>query len=278
MRGSTVSRPEIGPFHHRRGPCSSTPEPTEAPWCVLLLPALAFLLAGAAYGQNQPQPHFEVASIKPGGDIFSTKPQLTPGRLRWTTQLSYLIGYAYGLDFSRISGTHLGVVYAVEATFKPSATDGQVRLMLHSLLADRFQMRFHRATAEVDGYAISIGRGGIRMKEASAAEDSAQETESYVAATLPATGLTEVRARRGSISQLAETLGRITGMPLWDLTGLQGKYDFTFRFSQDVGADIQTEAPSLATAVQESLALTLRKQKGPLETLVVDSIEQPSEN
>ena len=246
-------------------------------------------LTGAAYGQSAQPPHFEVASIKPGGDIFSTRPQRTPGRLSWTTQLSYLIGYAYSLDFSRVSGPHLlGSVYTIEARFEPAATDAELRVMVQSLLADRFKMRFHRATAQVDGYAISVAKGGIKMKEVEIAADPGSRprwckdasllAESYVSAILTASGAIEVRGCKAPVSKLAETLGRNIGKPLWDQTGLQGVYDFDLSYSQDVSTDIQADAPSLSTALREALGLTLQKQKGPLETVEVDSIEQPSEN
>src|SRR5579871_601133 len=106
---------------------------------------LAILPAPAVYSQ---QPRFKVASVKPGGDIFSTKPQRSPGRFAWTTQMANLIGYAYG---SRVSGQGLGVVYAINAVFETKVTDAELRLMLQSLLADRFNMRFHRLVKEVDG-------------------------------------------------------------------------------------------------------------------------------
>jgi len=66
-------------------------------------------------------------------------------------------------------------------------------------------------------------------------------------------------------------------MPLWDETGLPGEYGFAFRFSHDISADSQTDVPSLSTALEENLGLTLKKQRGPLETLVIDHFEQPSE-
>src|SRR5215472_2394660 len=135
-----------------------------------LLSAIVFL-AAAAYGQNA-APRFEVASIKPGGDEFSTRPERLRGRFRWTTQLLYLIGYAYRLDFSRVSCPHGGDTYVVEATFDPAATDDQVRSMVQSLLADRFKMRSHRVTTEADGYALSIGKGGPKVTEAKSPEDA----------------------------------------------------------------------------------------------------------
>jgi len=90
--------------------------------------AIGFWAAAAAYGQNVPQTRFEVASVKPGGDIFSTRPDRSGGRIRWTTQLCYLIGYAYRLDFSRVSGRPCGAIYSLEAMFDPATTDDQVRL------------------------------------------------------------------------------------------------------------------------------------------------------
>jgi uncharacterized protein (TIGR03435 family) len=66
-------------------------------------------------------------------------------------------------------------------------------------------------------------------------------------------------------------------MPVWDRTGLSGNYYFAFR-TQFLSADLETDAPSLATALQENLGLKLEKQKGPIEGLVIDYIEEPSEN
>jgi uncharacterized protein (TIGR03435 family) len=228
---------------------------------------------------------FEVASIKPGGDVFSTRPERLLGRFRWTTQLAYLIGYAYDLDFSRISGGRLGTVYTIEATFGAAATDDQVRLMLQSLLVERFQIRAHRMTAQVDGYIITVGKGGAKMKEPAGegsrpswCPDASTNAEGFVSAILMASSTIEIRGCRASVSKLAVTLGRNLRQPLWDQTGLQGIYDFDFHYSQDVSTGVETDAPSLATALREDLGLTLQKAKGPLETLVVDSIEQPSGN
>ncbi|MEP7351748.1 MAG: TIGR03435 family protein [Acidobacteriota bacterium] len=236
--------------------------------------------------QAPPKPQFEVAAIKPGGDSFSTTPQRSAGRLTWTTQVAYLIGYAYRLDFSHVSGEHLGAVYTIEAIFEPAATNDQLRSMLQSLLADRFKMRSHGVVTEVDGYALSVGKNGIKMKvadQSAPAKDSGDDgsspiSPSYVAATAPTLGVTAIAGRRASMSQLVQALGRALGTPLWDQTGLLLNYDFDFRYSADARVDSPTDAPSLTTALQESLGLTLKKQKGPLETLVVDSIEPPSEN
>lgn len=149
-------------------------------------------------------------------------------------------------------------------------------------------MRFHRQVKEVDGFAVTIGKGGIKMKESatggepdhdgSSSGSSGSIDESYISATMTSSGATSIKAREASLTQLTRTLERVVGRPFWDQTGLQGKYDFAFSFSQDLDADPQTGVPALPTAMRESLGLTLHKQAGPLETLVVDRIDQPSDN
>jgi uncharacterized protein (TIGR03435 family) len=249
----------------------------------------AILSASVVYSQQPQQPRFEVVAVRPGGDIFSTRPQRSPGRFTWTTQLNYLIGYAYGLDSSRVFGQGTEAIYTISAVLEPKVSDAELRLMLQSLLAERFNMRFHRMLKEVDGYAVSIGKSGTKMKESVASDQpgpgesgsgalSSPASESYVSATLPSSGVTAITGRGASLSQLTETLGRIVRMPFWDQTGLPGKYDFTFRFSQDLSVDSQTDVPSLSTALRENLGLTIRQERGPLETLVIDHLDPASEN
>jgi uncharacterized protein (TIGR03435 family) len=235
--------------------------------------ATLLLALAAGYSQTAPEPHFEVASVKAAGDEFSTRPQRAGGRIRWTTQLCYLVAYAYSLDFSRVSGPKCGATYSVEATFDPAATDDQVRLMIQSLLADRFKLRAHRVTTLADGYALVIGKGGPKIKE-----PPAPEPETYISATIPQAGVAAITARGVSMAKLAETLSRTLQTPVWDRTALAGNFYFAFRFSEMPRADVETDAPSLATALQESLGLKLEKQKGPVETLVIDSVEEPTVN
>jgi uncharacterized protein (TIGR03435 family) len=199
---------------------------------------ICFLVASALWAQTAPQPRFEVASVKPAGDPFTTRPDRKGGR--------------------------------IEATFDPAATDDQVRLMIQSLLIDRFKMRAHRVTTEASGFGLSIGKGGLKIPEAKSDQES-----TIFAVGRP--GVTAITGRKASMSQLAETLQRVTGMPVWDRTGLAGNYDFAFRYAQELSADLKTDAPSLTTALQE-LGLKLEKQKGPVEALVIDSVEEPSEN
>ncbi|MBN1568110.1 MAG: TIGR03435 family protein [Acidobacteria bacterium] len=262
---------------------------------LLYEPLIALLLiCAAAYCQNVSQPSFEVVSLKKGGNIFATRPVFSGGRLRWTTQLIYLVGYAYNLDFTLVkgAGANLAIVYSVEATFDPAATEEQVRLMVQSLLVDRFKMRAHRVITETEGYALSIGKGGLKIKDAKPIDEhplmlerfgidkTAARAESFIAATIPEAGVTAITGQRASVPKLAQTLQRVTGTPVWDRTGLRGEYNFEFRFAQGLSATVESAVPypQLATALKENLGLEMNKQKGPLESLIVDYIEEPSEN
>jgi uncharacterized protein (TIGR03435 family) len=147
--------------------------------------------------------------------------------------------------------------------------------MVRDLLADRFKMRSHLTTEQVDGFDLVVEKAGIRMKPA----EEADLEGNFVSATGPAPGVIAVKGKGASMAQLAETLARVTKTATWDRTGLGGSYNFDLRFSStDLSVDARTETLPLAPALRESLGLTLKKAKGPVETLIVDSIEVPSEN
>jgi bla regulator protein BlaR1 len=237
---------------------------------------------------------FDVASVKPVDQPWlQVFPQRTGGRITWTTDLHYLVGYAYRLQDWRISGTLPGsdYIFAVDATMPSATTEDQVRLMFQSLLANRFKMAAHRVTKEVEGYALTVGKGGPKFKEARADEkpaalpewfqkqgDIAAQLEGKVVATIPKAGVGAITGRRASMLQLTEALQRVLRLPVLDQTGLSGNYYVALEFAkEDHPADV--DVPPLFAAIQESLGLRLEKHKGPVEMLVVDHIERtPTEN
>jgi uncharacterized protein (TIGR03435 family) len=85
---------------------------------------------------------------------------------------------------------------------------------------------------------------------------------------------------------LADLASRVLETPVIDMTGLDGGWDYSLRFSsahgQSFGALATNEAssnlPALPTALQEQLGLKLQSVKGPVEVLVIDSAHQPTEN
>jgi uncharacterized protein (TIGR03435 family) len=105
-----------------------------------------------------------------------------------------------------------------------------------------------------------------------------------------------IRAVRGRIDasaistqQLAGVLGRILSRPVVDRTGLSGNFDVTLEFRPDFQAAFNVDpepfepaaapdAPSIFTAMEEQLGLKLESTRGPVDVLVIDRAEKPTEN
>jgi uncharacterized protein (TIGR03435 family) len=100
--------------------------------------------------------------------------------------------------------------------------------------------------------------------------------EGRIVATLPERVVAAVTARRITMAQFAELLQRIMTQPVWDRTGLTGKYYFAFRAAIDASAE--SDAPAIPTVLRD-LDLDLKKAKGMVEYVVVDSFNtKPTDN
>ena len=89
-------------------------------------------------------------------------------------------------------------------------------------------------------------------------------------------GKTSIEGSKASMASLADHLAGKAGRPVIDKTGLTGEYDFRLEWASEQAAD--STLPSLFTAIQEQLGLKLQPSKGPVDTLVIDHAEMPSEN
>src|SRR5690348_10775599 len=117
------------------------------------------LLLGAPYAWAQPA--FEVASVKPSnGGVRQSSFELVPGGERLTVRNMYLgliVQRAYGLDelqFARPTPPLLREPYDIDAEAEHPASRAEMMRMLRALLEDRFQLRLHRESKEVTGYAL----------------------------------------------------------------------------------------------------------------------------
>jgi uncharacterized protein (TIGR03435 family) len=255
----------------------------------MILIALLLLSASRAQSQSQTSPplSFEVASVKEVEQPWlEIAPKRVGGRITWTTDLWFLIGYAYSLPRYRISGPIPGSdhIYQFEAKTSADTTDDQVRLMFQSLLAERFKMTAHRVTKDGDGYLLSIGKGGLKIKEVKPGDPpppmpewfskvAPAQLEGKVVSTAPQTGIVAITARRVAMSKVSDALGRLLQTPVLDETGLKGEYYFALRYArEDAPADV--DALPLFETVQRDLGLKLERHKGPIEVLVVDRIER----
>ncbi len=188
--------------------------------------------------------------------------------------------------------------------------------LLQSLLAERCNLKFHRETRELPIYYLVVGKyepklqrseigiEGPRGDPPSKAGQAAEPPGSPQAAagTEPRKKASSVRVGRGQIdgqmttlSDLASLLAQQLGRPVIDKTGIAGLYDIKLEWTpdetmrgiglpggetpgQESSAPIDTSGPSIFAALQEQLGLKLESHKGPVEIIVLDHIERPSEN
>jgi len=148
--------------------------------------------------------------------------------------------------------------------------------MLQSVLANRFHLMSHFETKELPAYALVIlkNKTGPKLTE-------------IQPGVLP-NGLkdpgginmsrTEITAAGADMLNLLHVLQLQTGRPIVDRTGLTGHYNFVLKWTPDQDSASPDAGPSIFTAIQEQLGLKLEPIKAPVQILVVDHIERPSEN
>ncbi len=253
------------------------------------------LLALPLFAQPQPQNKpltFEVASVRLADmntlRAIQISPQRSGGRISWTTFLNVVMAYAERLQTWQISGPIPQDVFVFQVETTPDATDEQVRQMFRALLADRFKMTAHRVTKDLDGFALTLAKSGLKMKEAKDGDPPPPMPEWFakmqptsfdgkLQATMEGRGIGALTGRRVAMADLARTLGQVLRASVVDETGLTGKYYFGLKYAPERDA-ADSDLPPLATAI-EALGLRLEKRKGPVELLTVDHMEKtPSEN
>ncbi len=236
---------------------------------------------------------FEVATIKPadpndrGGRFITMQ-----GGRRFVVKnytLKGLVGAAYNLTPQAISGgpawiesDRYDVLAATPGETKPNLD--QQMAMLRKLLADRFQLTFHRQEKELSIYALTLAKNGPKLKESTASPD---DPPVLVNRVFPQRVL--LPARNATMVQFASMMQRaVLDRPVVDRTGLSGKYDFDLEWMPDETqfegklaidpAGVEPAKPDLFAAIQQQLGLRLQGTKGPVATLVIDQVERPSAN
>jgi uncharacterized protein (TIGR03435 family) len=174
-----------------------------------------------------------------------------------------------------------------------SLTKDQQRLehqhMMQALLADRFKLKAHWETREGPAYDLVLSKNGSRMQETKSEPPSAEEMKAWGDKPVPRLyqrGDSRVSfdfvAHACSMSDITSMLAGQFGHPIFDKTGLTGKYDFTLHYHgtrlSDRKADDMDPVQPLDVAIQDQLGLKLKPTKGPVQILVIDHIEKPSDN
>ena len=244
-------------------------------------------------------PSFEVATIKPNDSGAPRMQGLNVNGRNFRTRnssLGDLIQFAYEVQTKQIVNPpewmdkdRYDIAAVPEEQGVPNAE--QVRIMIRKLLADRFKLTFHQDKKELLAYLLTVAKNGQKL------------TPTQRPGPLPGLGF---RPGTGGLTLMAmnATMSDFTGFlqilvldrPVVDQTGLTGKFDFQCTFTPDdslfnghppMPPQQQTDsnnanpappAPSLYDAFQQQLGLRLSAEKTPVDVIVIDHVEKPSEN
>jgi uncharacterized protein (TIGR03435 family) len=288
-----------------------------------------WLVSVAAFGQSgAPLPatrlEFEVASIK-------ASPPPAPERLNFGIHVDGAMVRCTGLslkdyiriafrvkDYQVMGPEWIGAErYDISAKLPQGGQREQVNDMLQTLLLYRFQIKMHRDSKEFPVYALTVAKGGLKMKESPIDPDADSSnggtgavnvdvsggrggaTVAYGKGSYFTIGEDELEARKLSMVNLADMLSRLVERPIVDMTAIKGTYDFKLEFPHEdfqamkvrvataAGMTLPPQArqwaatvgdDALFTAVQ-TVGLKLDARKAPLEVLVIAQAQKmPSEN
>ena len=269
------------------GPAQTTPSPAQLPSSPAQSTGVASPTATAT-PVTTASPEFEAATIKPVKEPDPNRMNDRREGRRYTVRnatLLDLILMSYGVDRQQIAGGPAWVATDEYDVVAVAESDTQLvdhgDEMLQTLLAERFQLKFHREQRERSVYALVVAKGGPKLKVADANEKQGSGCER----------LGYCSFHRDSLPHFARWMGfAVLDRPVVDKTGLAGEFDFTLRWTPDetqfagMGVhvpppvDNPNAPPGLYTAIQEQLGLRLVAQKIPTEVLVIDHAERPTEN
>jgi bla regulator protein BlaR1 len=269
---------------------------------------------------------FEVASVKlaKGAFVSPSFPldageayRPTGGRFRADFPLWTYIQFAYKISpadeqrrkmLAQLPGWVTADRYSIEARGADTSTKDQMRLMMQSLLADRFQLKAHLETKEVPVLALSLiapGKLGPKLRPHSdgppCGDLAARPGTPSADGTFPpvcdspalirkSNGMLMLLGyRNATMDLLAGSLSGPMGLgrPVIDKTGLSGRFDFTVEWTPESNGPPSSDSPAApsnplgATSIQalrDQLGLKVESAKAPISILVIDKVERPSEN
>jgi uncharacterized protein (TIGR03435 family) len=258
--------------------------------------ALSLLAPWALCGQAPVAPAtYTVASIKPNkssDDRFMLRPLPGGGLTATGVTLKMLVMFAYGVAGYQISGAPIWMgterwdIEAIRDGVPGGLSRAQSNALLRRLIEDRFQLKSRRESKKMPVYALVVTKGGPKLKPHAGDVADRKPLVSF--------GFGSAAFTNSSVAGLAGQLTLYLDRPVLDQTGIQGDYDFSLKWTpapnessaQAIGlppradppAPVDSNGPSLFTALQEELGLKLKSTKGAVDTLVVEHVEPASEN
>ena len=264
----------------------------------LILSALVCVSAGA----QSAIPVYDAVTIKPdksgsGNTMINTKGDTYQAS---NITLKMLLVQAYGIRSGLITGlppwaesAHFDVnakILDYDAETMKNLTPTQRHAMVAALLVERFHVKVHTEVKTLPVYELVVAKDGPKITPREPAP--AVDPDHPAAPPQPGTpgrggmnthstnGAMDLTANAVKLENLVLTLSNQLDRNVIDKTGLTGEYDLHMKWTlENAPQPLADDAPpTLFTAIQEQLGLKLQPGKGPVDTLIVDHVEQPTEN
>jgi uncharacterized protein (TIGR03435 family) len=267
---------------------------------------------------SRPEFEVASIKLNKSGELAAVFGPVGGGRFRIINlPLRDLITVAYRIQDFQLSGAPAWLLserYDVQAKAETKAGPDDLAAMLQPLFEDRLQLKYHWETRELPVYALIVAKPG-KLHEANGECDAPPSGPPALPSLgamphgpcgrlfFPPWRLVgqQVAISQGGTRpgrSLVDALSRVTDRIVLDKTGLTGKYDIDLNYTSEfarsqppaggAGPDasavlpplppVDPNGPSLFTALQEQLGLKLESQKGPVQIMVIDHVEKPSEN
>jgi uncharacterized protein (TIGR03435 family) len=219
-------------------------------------------------------PAFDVASVRRndtginGSSISRSGGRITLDNVSLRECIMFAYSIPTGREYALVGPGWLdSEKFDIVATF-PSATSRElVRMMLQNLLAERFSMKAHQESRNVNAYVLVRAKGGPKLGQSPGNDDDGAFTFQEGRVTCRTISMESFADRlSGSVFHLDR--------PVIDKTGIVGNYDFTLEWAPDGAPPDQRSGPSLFTALQEQLGLRLEARKIATGILVIDHLDR----
>jgi uncharacterized protein (TIGR03435 family) len=252
------------------------------------------LSPGLPAQQVSQSPRFDVASLKPskpGNDRQGYGIRPLPGGQSyeaWNCPIKTMLMAAYRVKSDQIVGGPAWLAnepFDMMAKAERSSNPEELHAMLINMLVERLHLKFHKEKRDMPMYALTVDKSGAKMTR----HDAANAGDVWIDVNVASVTKVTMMSTYSPMDYFAFRLGTMLDRPVVDLTGLEGGYDFTLKYTQDLppglnenslvnGAPLDTSGPNVFAAVKQQLGLELKAQRGPVEVLVIDGAGKPTEN
>ena len=230
---------------------------------------------------QEPRPAFDVASVRKTVQPNS----LVPTRITQDTfygageTLAHYIRYAYDVQFFQLTGGPEWVRtdrFEIRARSEAAASPAQFRLMLQTLLEDRFKLVLRKEQQDMRYLALVVDRKSLGPGLTPCTD---WRNAPPFRAPRVQQGWSVYGNRCVAVSHVAAQASSEMGIPVIDRTGLAGLWDYTVTFAR-LPASIPPVPAVMPfdVAIRQQLGLKLEQSRGPVDVLVIDSVQQPTEN